>query len=63
MTTLRASPFDLEYGDLVVAKIRALNSIDYSGYSTENSNGALIETEPLTSATPQPQRGTGTSHL
>ena len=52
MSTLRAAPFNLQYGTLVVAKIRARNQIDWSDMSSENSAGALVETEPSTSATP-----------
>ena len=60
---MRGSPFNLPYADLVVAKVRARNAIAFSDYSVPNGVGALIETEPLTSAVPTPQRGAATSHL
>lgn len=40
LTTLRASPYSLAYNALVVAKVRARNSVGYSAYSTANSAGA-----------------------
>lgn len=52
MTTLRASPFNLAYGDLVVARITAINDIGSSSASAENTSGGTIQTEPTQMATP-----------
>lgn len=41
MTTLLASPFLLEEGDLIVAIVESMNAIGYSDPSTENTTGAL----------------------
>jgi hypothetical protein len=51
LTTLRTD-FGLEYGDLVVARARATNSIGDGQYSQPNSAGATIQTEPEQVAVP-----------
>jgi titin len=46
LLTLQASPFDLALGDLVQARIRAVNLVGESVDSSQNTAGALIETVP-----------------
>ena len=46
LTTLRAAPFSLVYGQLVVVKIAAHNSNGWGLYSQINYQGATIRTEP-----------------
>jgi hypothetical protein len=46
MLTLRALPFNLQQGNLIVFKVRANNGIGSSPYSQPNTAGALIEVEP-----------------
>lgn len=60
LTSLRAAPYSLVYADLVVAKVRASNAIGWGPYSQPNSVGALVQTEPVTAATPTPARGSRT---
>jgi hypothetical protein len=62
MTTLRAAPYSLGYGELVAAVLRARNAIGWSPWSPANGVGALVQTEPLASATPTPTRGARTDH-
>ena len=59
LTTLRASPFLLEYSDVVYARVMSTNAIAGSlGYSPVNTGGASIITEPVTMAAPE--RGAST---
>ncbi len=51
MTTL-ITYFGLELGDLVVAKVRAYNSIGNGEYSEPNILGATIQTKPEAMTTP-----------
>jgi hypothetical protein len=44
--------FGLQYGDLVVARVRASNSLGDGQYSQPNTVGATIETEPAQMAAP-----------
>lgn len=44
--------FGLQYGDLVVARVRASNSLGDGQYSQPNTVGATIETEPAQMAPP-----------
>jgi hypothetical protein len=60
MDTLKASPFNLVQGDLVVAKILATNDIGDSSYSIVNTVGADIRVAPLTPIL-EPYRGSLTS--
>ena len=46
LLTLQASPFSLVLGDLVQARIRAVNLVGESVDSSQNTAGALIETVP-----------------
>jgi titin len=46
LLTLQASPFSLVLGDLVQARIRAVNLVGESIDSSQNTAGALIETVP-----------------
>ena len=62
MVTLRAAPYSLEYGDLVVAVFRARNAIGWSAWSSVNGVGALVQTQPFTAFTPAPTRGARTDH-
>jgi len=59
MSTLRAAPYSLAYGSLVVAKVRAKNSIGFGAQSSENASGASIQTPPVQMAAPA--RGSSTS--
>ena len=60
LLTLQDSPYELELGDLVQARIRAVNLIGVSIDSSHNTDGALIETVP--SAPPvAPVRSSATS--
>jgi hypothetical protein len=53
LTVLRATPFLLEYGDVVFARVSSTNAIASSlGYSPVNTGGAIIMTEPVTMAAP-----------
>ena len=62
MTVLRSPPYSLQYAELVSAKLRARNAINWSEYSPSNAAGALVETEPKQTATPTPTSGTSTDH-
>jgi hypothetical protein len=47
LSVLRQAPYSLEYNDLVVAIIRARNSIGVADeYSDENTVGALVQVVP-----------------
>ena len=48
LTVLRASPYNLEFEDKVVAKARARNVFGYGHYSEPNLLGAAIQVEPFT---------------
>jgi hypothetical protein len=52
LTTLRGAVFSLVYGDLVVARARARNSLGYGQYSQPNVLGATVQTEPTQMAAP-----------
>ncbi len=39
---LRQSPFNLERGDLIIARVRALNIIGMSDYSQINTDGSIV---------------------
>jgi hypothetical protein len=45
---LRGSPFNLNYPDLVFAKVRSKNINGWSEFSNYSEKGALIMTEPAT---------------
>jgi hypothetical protein len=45
-TTFRAAPFTLALGNLIVAKIAATNVVGQGTYSTPNTAGITIQTEP-----------------
>lgn len=52
-SVLRQPPYSLAYNDLVVAKVRSRNSIDWSEeYSDENTVGARIQVLPSRMADP-----------
>lgn len=51
-TVLRAAPFSLTQGQLIVVKIAAINSVGMGIYSTENTAGINIQTEPQNPASP-----------
>lgn len=59
MQTLRAEPFNLEQGDIVVAIVRAVNANGEGAYSEPNSVGVEIEVEPAQMEAPV--RGSGTT--
>lgn len=53
MATLRDSgTFNLDYGDLVVVRVRAVNAVGDGEYSQVNTEGATIETEPTAMGIP-----------
>ena len=58
LDVLRAEPFNLEYPDLVAAKVRSRNINGWSDYSDINTEGGSILTEP--SVMGVPTRGTST---
>lgn len=55
LSVLRQAPFNLDYPDLVFAKVRSMNINGWSELSDVNTDGAKILTEPATMA--QPTRG------
>ena len=63
MHDLRASPYNLIYGDLIQAKVLARNERGWSAASPANTDGAHVEVEP--SAVVAPARGilTGPTQL
>lgn len=61
MTTFTGTDFNLIKGDLISAKIRAINSIGTGQYSLVNLSGALVETVP-SQLSPAPSRGSATSN-
>ena len=63
MTVLRAAPYLLLQGDLVVARVRASNSLGDGPYSLLNTAGALIQVEPHAMATPLNGPSTGASQV
>lgn len=60
VSTLTASPFSLEQGDIVYARVMATNAIGDSSVSDVNSSGADIRVVPTTPTSP-PSRGSSTS--
>ena len=46
LTTLRSSPFNLEFDSLIVAKARAYNQFGWAEFNQQNVEGARIQTEP-----------------
>jgi hypothetical protein len=60
MNTLRSNHFSLVLGDLVVAKVRAINERGAGNFSNTNSDGALVEVIPMAPAN-SPFRGNFTS--
>ena len=46
MTTLRSSPYNLNFDSYVYAKIQARNEYDFSNLSPANSGMAQIQTQP-----------------
>ena len=52
MLLFSENPFNLQQGDLIVAKVEAFNSIGYSLASQPNQDGTKVQTLPL--ATPEP---------
>jgi hypothetical protein len=53
LTVLRAAPFELDYPELVFAKVRSMNINGWSSFSEINADGAKILTEPTTVGTPR----------
>jgi hypothetical protein len=51
-TVLAAAPYNLAYGDLVIARARATNAVGTGQYSQPNTGGATMETVPASMATP-----------
>jgi hypothetical protein len=48
MNSLRLAPFNLDYPDLVIAKVRSRNLIGWSELSDANIIGGKVLTEPIT---------------
>jgi len=59
MSILRSSPYNLVYGDSVVAQVKAHNSRGWSSYSASSTTVATIQTEPTQMSAPT--RGSSTS--
>lgn len=60
MSTLTSDDFSLVLGDLVVAKVRAINERGAGNFSRTNTDGALVEVIPM-APTNSPFRGNFTS--
>jgi hypothetical protein len=58
VTVLRASPYDLAYDELIVAKVSAINS-NGEGPESTAAGSATIQTEPTQMSAPE--RGSGTT--
>lgn len=58
LTVFRQDPFNLDYPDQVIAKVRSRNDIGWNDYSDSNLLGAIIQTEPV--AMQAPTRGPST---
>lgn len=50
---MRLSPFNLNYPNLVVAKVRSGNVNGWSDFSDQNTQGAKILAEPATVGLPR----------
>ena len=50
MLDVLEDPLWLEQGDLIVAKVRAINQIGYGEYSSTNTLGQMTEKKPATPA-------------
>jgi hypothetical protein len=48
--TLRLAPYNLDYPDMVIVKVRSRNINGWSDYSDQNTVGAIVLTEPATMA-------------
>lgn len=51
MSTLRAAPFNLPLGTLIVATVQGINVIGKSVPSLANTGNAVVRTEPLPPST------------
>lgn len=63
VSVLRASPYNLDVQDLVVARVSAYNERGWGAASDANAAGALIETEPTQMASPVRGSNTGVDQL
>ncbi len=63
VSVLRAAPFALVLGDLVVAQVRAYNELGWGAFSGGNVAGATIQTEPTAMAAPMRGAATATDRL
>jgi hypothetical protein len=63
VSVLRASPYNLELQDLVVARVSAYNERGWGTPSDPNGSGALIETEPSKMESPIRGASTGVDQL
>lgn len=52
MSVLRVAPYNLQYNELVVAKVRAKNTVGWSAQSSPNVAGAAVQTEPFQTSAP-----------
>jgi hypothetical protein len=60
MTAFIAAPFNLQEGNLIIAVVEALNGVDYSPASDDNTSGATVRVKPH-DPTLAPLRGSLTS--
>jgi hypothetical protein len=63
LSVLRASPFSLERGALVQARVQARNANGWGGLSQVNLAGALVQTEPSAMSAPTSGPATSTTQL
>ena len=61
--TLLLAPFELEFDDLIVARVRAHNSRLWSDWSDGNTVGEKIKTEPRFMSAPQRDSATNTQKI
>ena len=52
MTTLRAAPFNLDYDDAVIFKVKSGNLLGLSAFSADSPVGAKIQDVPVQMAAP-----------
>jgi hypothetical protein len=61
MSTLRASPYNLVYGTLVVAKASAHNDLGWSTFTNPNTIGGLMRSDPAKMTNPYREATTSES--
>lgn len=63
MSILRSSTYGLDYGDSVVAKVKAHNDRGWSSFSASATTVATIQTEPTTMSAPSSGSSTSSSQI